>query len=104
MPTIQEIITTLSNRFNASAAGNMNAVFQFSIDNEHYYMTIQTGTCQITKGQHEDPTVTLTMNNDTLQALVDGSTSGMQAFMMGKLKTEGDMMLATKLGPLFGLA
>lgn len=104
MPAIKEIIATLSNRFNATAAGDMKAIFQFSIDNEQYYMTIQSGTCGITEGKHDDPTVTLTMSNDTLQELVDGTTSGMQAFMMGKLKTQGDMMLATKLGPLFGLA
>lgn len=104
MPTIQEITTDLSKRFNATAAGDMNAIFQFSIDGEHYYMTITAGTCQITKGEHDNPTVTLTMNQATLEELMSGATSGMQAFMMGKLKTQGDMMLATKLGPLFGLS
>lgn len=104
MPAIKEIIATLSSRFNAAAAGDMKAVFQFSIDNEQYYITIQSGTCVITEGKHDDPTVTLTMSNDTLQELVNGSTSGMQAFMMGKLKTQGDMILATKLGSLFGLS
>jgi len=104
MPVVKEIVATLSSRFNPAVAGNMQAVFQFSIDNEHYYMTISSGSCTITEGEHDDPTVTLTMSIDTLQELVDGSISGMQAFMMGKLKTQGDMMLATKLGPLFGLA
>lgn len=104
MPTIQEITTTLSNRFNASTAGDMSAIFQFVIDGEHYYMTIGGGTCQITPGEHDSPTVTLTMSQATLEELMSGATSGMQAFMMGKLKTQGDMMLATKLGPLFGLS
>ena len=104
MPAIKEIIVLLSSRFNATIAGDMTAIFQFSIDGEQYYMTIQSGKCDITEGTHADPTVTLTMSNDTLQELVSGNISGMQAFMMGKLKTQGDTMLATKLGPLFGLA
>jgi len=32
---------------------------------------------------------------------MDGSTDGMQAFMAGQLRAEGDMMLATKLGEIF---
>jgi len=45
--------------------------------------------------------VTLVMDGETLQGIVDGSTDGMQAFMGGKLRAEGDMMLAMKLSELF---
>ena len=103
MATTKEIIDQLSGRFNASAAGSMDAVFQFSIDNEHYNLAIKNGTCTIAEGEHDDPTVTLIMSSETLQGLVSGKVNGMQAFMMGKLKTQGNTMLATKLGPLFGL-
>jgi putative sterol carrier protein len=41
------------------------------------------------------------MDNDTLQGVMNGETDGMQAFMAGKLRAEGDMMLALKLGELF---
>jgi putative sterol carrier protein len=41
------------------------------------------------------------MNSETLQGIVSGETDGMQAFMAGQLRAEGDMMLATKLGELF---
>ena len=33
--------------------------------------------------------------------IMTGEVDGMQAFMMGKLRAEGDMMLATKLSELF---
>ena len=36
-----------------------------------------------------------------MKGIVDGSTDGMQAFMGGKLRAEGDMMLAMKLSELF---
>jgi putative sterol carrier protein len=43
------------------------------------------------------------MNSETLEGIVSGETDGMQAFMAGQLRAEGDMMLATKLGELFTL-
>ena len=33
--------------------------------------------------------------------VMSGEMDGMQAFMMGKLRAEGNMMLATKLNVLF---
>lgn len=41
------------------------------------------------------------MDGDTMKGIVSGETDGMQAFMGGKLRTEGDMMLAMKLSELF---
>ena len=41
------------------------------------------------------------MNGETLEGIVSGDTDGMQAFMSGNLRTEGDMMLAMKLSDLF---
>ena len=36
-----------------------------------------------------------------MQGVISGETDGMQAFMAGKLRAEGDMMLALKLSELF---
>ena len=54
-------------------------------------------------GSHDDLSVTLTMDSATMQAVMSGKMEGMQAFMMGKLRAEGNMMLATKLNALFPL-
>lgn len=45
-----------------------------------------------------DTTVSLSM--DDLVAMASGSLDPMMAFMMGKLKIQGDMMVAQKLIPL----
>jgi Putative sterol carrier protein len=41
------------------------------------------------------------MDSATLAGIASGETDGMQAFMGGKLRAEGDMMLAMKLSELF---
>ena len=95
---------TLKNNFDADAASGIDLVFQFNIeDDENYSLTIADGTCELTAGDHDDPSVTLIMNTETLNGIVSGETDGMQAFMAGQLRAEGDMMLATKLGELFSI-
>ena len=56
---------------------------------------------RIAQGEAADPNVTLIMDKETLVGVMTGETDGMQAFMGGKLRAEGDMMLALKLGELF---
>ena len=41
--------------------------------------------------------VTIILADDTFTQLAEGKLDGQKAFMTGKLKTKGNMMLATKL-------
>ncbi|MBL4800670.1 MAG: SCP2 sterol-binding domain-containing protein [Emcibacter sp.] len=45
--------------------------------------------------------VTLIISEENFEGLIDGSLNPQMAFMMGKLKIDGDMSLALKLGELF---
>lgn len=45
--------------------------------------------------------VTLIISEENFEGLIDGSLNPQMAFMMGKLKIDGDMALALKLGDLF---
>ncbi len=102
MATVKEIIEQMKSRFNASAAAGENLVFQFDItDGDTYHAAIADGALDIGEGAHDSPSVTLIMDTETFVGLMTGELDGMQAFMTGKLRTEGNMMLATKLSDLF---
>ncbi len=102
--SVAQVFEKLEKNFNADAAKGLDLVFQFNIeDDKNYHLIINDGSCKLVEGDHEDPSVTLIMNSETLEGIVSGETDGMQAFMAGQLRAEGDMMLATKLGELFTL-
>jgi len=104
MTDVASTLSNLQENFNADAAAGMEEVFQFDIsDAGEYYIEIKDGTCNIAEGEHDDPSVTLKMNKDTLKGVLSGEVNGMTAFMTGKVKAEGNMMLATKLNSLFSI-
>ncbi|MGR0277542.1 SCP2 sterol-binding domain-containing protein [Marinomonas dokdonensis] len=104
MSDAKSVFEAMLGRFDASEADDMEAVFQFEIeDNGTYFLNIDEGKCEMGEGEHDDPTVTLEMDLDTLNAVMDGSLDGMAAFMQGKIRADGDIMLATKLTQIFPL-
>lgn len=102
MSSTADIIQALTAKFNAAAAAGLDLVFQFNIeDADNYFLVVKDGTCDVQAGVNDDANVTLIMDSETFKGIATGETDGMQAFMGGKLRAEGDMMLAMKLSELF---
>lgn len=102
MSSVADTINNMKSKFNASAAAGLDLVFQFNIeDGENYALIVKDGTCDVQAGDNANANVTLIMDSATLAGIASGETDGMQAFMGGKLRAEGDMMLAMKLAELF---
>ncbi|KZT57939.1 sterol-binding-like protein [Calocera cornea HHB12733] len=59
---------------------------------------------KVIKGKGPKPDVTIIAGDQLFVDLADGKTSGQKAFMTGKLKTKGNMMMATKLDSLLKTA
>lgn len=66
------------------------------------YMDTSSGTMELDLGELENPDLTVTVDYETAKAIiVDGNPqAGMQAFMQGKIKVQGDMtkMMALQAG------
>lgn len=102
MANVAQFIDTMTAKFNAEAAEGLDLIFQFNIeDAENYYLVVKDGAYEVKAGDADEPNVTLIMDSETLKGVATGETDGMQAFMAGKLRAEGDMMLAMKLSELF---
>lgn len=100
--TSAELFALMDENFNAEAASGINAVFQYEFsDDDNYYVVIEDGTKDIQQGDHDSPTVTISTDIDTLVGTSNGSINGMQAFMSGKLKATGNVILAQKMQALF---
>lgn len=97
MNTPQEVFDAMPERFMPERAKGVDAIIQFKLSGENsgeWYLHVVDGTCSVTEGTHEDPKVTIAMSDSDFVDLISGKANGIQLFMMGKIKVEGDLMLA----------
>jgi putative sterol carrier protein len=102
MTSVADAVQAMKAKFNPAAAAGLDLVFGFRIDDtQNFSLVVKDGACELQEGENPDAQVTLIMSTETLSGITTGETDGMQAFMGGKLRAEGDMMLAMKLSELF---
>ena len=98
--SVKEYFDTLPQRFVASAAKGVKAVYQFELsgdDGGTYHVTVDDGTMTVTEGPSEKPSTTIKMASGEYLKMVNGKLSGTMAFMKGLLKVSGNVMLAQKM-------
>lgn len=100
--TTKEIFEEMQKRIDASPGklGGIKAVFQFEItgaDPGNFSVTVGEGSAKVSEGTASSPNVTITMASNDFVDMVEGRLDSMAAFMGGKLKVAGDMMLAMQL-------
>merc|ERR1739845_140319 len=82
------------------------AIFQFVISDTDtkFFLDLKSGNGSADFGENASPDCTITMADADFLAMADGKLDGMQAFMGGKLKIKGNMMLAQKLAGIIEAA
>ncbi|KAA1467675.1 sterol-binding-like protein [Dentipellis sp. KUC8613] len=105
LAALSEVFQGYSDAEKKTQIKKTNGIFELRVKNaagEEGVWTIDmknTGT--ITKGPASPkPNVTILLADETFAALAEGKLDGQKAFLTGKLKTKGNMMLATKLDGL----
>ena len=83
-----------------------NAIFQFDVKNasgavESWTLNLKSTNSDtgklVVNGKAAKPDITIAVSDEDFVQLAEGKLNGQKAFMAGKLKVKGNMMLATKL-------
>lgn len=111
MSTPSEIFSKINEsiKANPEAATSADATFQFEIDGDNggtWVVDVRESAeaPYVTEGPSDDAQCVIKMTEKDWVGITSGSTNPMQAFMMGKIKVEGDMGLAMKLQKVLSLA
>jgi putative sterol carrier protein len=102
--TVGELFDALSTRLDAEAASGLHRTLQWHITDEEpgvWAFEINDGSGRLIPGGVAEPDTTFTTSGETWMAIAEGRMDAMRAFMSGKLKVDGDMMLALKAPKLF---
>ncbi len=98
----KEIFIEIEKRMDANPGkiAGIKGVFQFEItgaDPGNYSVTIGDGRAKAVEGISDSANVTISMDSNDFMDMVAGRLDSITAFMGGKLKIAGDMMLAMQL-------
>jgi putative sterol carrier protein len=102
--TIAELFETMPDRFNTAAATGVTKTVQWNITGDEsgvWAFQIVDGVGQLIPGGVEKPDATFTTSGKDWIAIAEGRLDSMKAFMTGRLKVTGDMMLAMKVPQYF---
>lgn len=102
--TVAELLEGMQQLFNPAAAVGLNKILQLHVTGDDagvYALKIANQTCELIPGGVEKPDLTLTLSDKDWLAIAEGKLDAMNAFLTGKVKTAGDMMLAMRIPNLF---
>ena len=92
--TIDAAVAALSERL----SGGFDGIAKFVVEGEGAIMVDGSGV----RAADEAADVTLTADTDTFRAIISGDLDPTAAFMGGRLKVDGDMGAAMRLGGALG--
>ena len=103
--TVPEALQGMIEHFNPAQAKGVNAVIQLNttgLGGGAHTINVANGKAALSEGTAPDPTVTITVAAKDWLDIVTGHLDATKAFMTGKLKVSGDMMLMMKFQRMFG--
>jgi len=104
--TIEQIMTNTPRVFKPEAAEGVNTVVQFNFtgaEASEWFVAVQDGQCTSERGTASSSNMTMTIDSQDYIDIISGKSNAMNAFMQGKVKVAGDMMMAMKFPTFFEL-
>jgi putative sterol carrier protein len=109
-PVLDEIFSRMADHVEPEKARGTDAVVHFKILDrpeelgggyDHYEVVFENGNCTASDKPANDPKVTIKVGAADFLKLAASKASGPTLFMTGKLKLQGDVMLASRLTGFF---
>lgn len=104
MTTVQSIFNRMPETFLKDKAVGMNATIQFDISGEgggQWYAAIANGDLLVVEGLHANPQLTISASAQDYINISTGKLNDQLAFMTGRIKAKGDLLLAMKMSSIF---
>jgi putative sterol carrier protein len=95
-----EFVEKLPAAIKAQAIAGKRMTIQLNISTPSY-LTIADGACTVQEGVAASPEVIFTASDENLFKLLTGALSGPVALFTGRLKVDGNLMLAKEIGGFF---
>ena len=97
---ISKYITDLPKTYIVEAAGNLEAIVQVNLTGSipsEYLVTVKDKKAKIEQGQVATPTISITSTLEDLNNIAAGKLDPTKAFMTGKVKGKGNMVVVTQM-------
>lgn len=101
-----EVLPTMIQNFRPEKADGVDATIQINLTGDNaaqYWIKIANNQVEYGEGAADSAAMTMHGSAEDFVKIVNGEMNPMQAFMVGKLKVSGDMGLAMKMMPMFGM-
>jgi len=102
---LDRVFDTMQERFQPERASGVDAQLLWLVSDEGaehaYVVTIKDGACGVERGGVDSPKVTFRTDLASFGKLMAGRAVGPQLYMTGKLKVQGDLMLAQRATTFF---
>lgn len=106
---LDDVFRRMAEHVNPAKAKGVTAVIHWKIWDrpgggyDHYEVLLEDGRCRVSDEPAGEPRVTFKIGPVEFLKLVSGNASGPELFMSGKLKIDGDLMLAAQMTGLFNI-
>lgn len=100
MATLEELTESIRQRVGEDSG--LNATLKFDFGDDGIVYVDGNAEPNTVSNEDKDADCTIRISKEDFQGIVDGDLNPTMAFMMGKLKVDGDMGIAMKLQGLLG--
>lgn len=104
---LAEVFRQMPARFDGAAAGDLSAVVEWRVldrpdgGDDRFHLVIEDGTCRLDPEASRQPTVSYSIGPVEFLRLLADPARGPEYFMFGKLRVDGDVVLAARMPAMF---